>query len=151
MTQNQTVHEVHAGRQIFAALPKGKDLIAAIEALCRSNNIEQARFSVMGAVSSVTLGTYDQAQQVFVTAAEQQPYEMIFCRGDVFPQGDQPCVFAKICLADEQGRTTGGHLFSETIIYHAEIDLIEMNAPLMERPHDASIGLPARQSVKRHK
>ena len=151
MTKNKTGNAVTAGRQIMAALPIGTDLISAIEALCRSNNIGQARFSVIGAVSSVTLGTYDQTQQVFVTATEQRPYEMIYCRGDIFPQGERPCVFAKICLADELGRTTGGHLFSETIIYHAEIDLIEIKAPLMERSHDSTTGLPARQSAKRHK
>lgn len=90
----------------------------------------------------VTLGTYDQTQQVFVTATEKKAYEMIYCQGSVVPSDGKPFVFAKICLADEHGRSCGGHLFSETKIYHAEIELIEIKTPQIERIYNPATGLP---------
>jgi predicted DNA-binding protein with PD1-like motif len=144
MTSNRKGLGVLVGRQFTADLPRDNDLISAIKALCRRYGIQQANFNLMGTVSSVTLGTYDQAQQVFVTATEPQPQEVLCCRGNVLPKGEGLCVFAKICLADDQGRTVGGHLFSETIIYHAEIDLLEIKAPPIIRRYDPNTGLPAR-------
>lgn len=138
-------HEVIAGRQLTATLPRDDDIITAVKALCHGAGIQQARFNIMGAVSKVTLGTYDQTQQVFVTATEQQPYEMLYCSGNVIPKGDKPFVFAKICLADEQGHTLGGHLFSETLIYYAEIELLELKAPVMERQYEPGTGLTERR------
>ena len=97
----------------------------------------------------VTLGTYDQAQQVFVTATEKKAYEMIGL--DIFYSGNhgKPFVFAKICLADEHGSSCGGHLFSETKIYHAEIELIEIKTPQIERVYNPATGLPEKHFFKK--
>ena len=60
--------EFQPGRYIVGRLPYGEDLISAIENLCKSSSIQMAIFSLIGAVSSYTIGTYDQKQQVYVTA-----------------------------------------------------------------------------------
>ena len=100
-----------------------------------------ATFSAIGAVTSVTLGVYDQKQQVYVTHAKEAPLEIVNCKGNISLKDGLPVVHAHILLADMHGKTIGGHLFSETIIYAGEIDLLELAGKPLERAYDTTTGL----------
>ena len=129
------------GRRFTGRLPHGTDLITSIENFCKEKMIQTATFSLIGAVSSATLGAYDQKQQVYVSFTEDRPLEIVTCTGNVSLAEGVPVVHAHILLADEQGKTTGGHLFSETIIYAGEIDLQELNGDPLKRVYDDTTGL----------
>ena len=122
-------------------LPQGGDLINSIEEFCKKALVQMATFSVIGAVSSATIGAYDQKQQVYVTFKEEAPLEIVSCIGNVSLKDGKPFIHAHILLADEQGKTIGGHLFSETIIYAGEINLQELTGKPMERTYDNNTGL----------
>lgn len=113
------------GRHVAGSLPNQKDLIGSIEAICRRHAIENATFSVIGTVSSATIGVFDPVQKVHVTHLEKVATELLSCWGSFSTNGGKPCVNANVILSDQQGRLTGGHLFSETIVHDAEIDLRE--------------------------
>jgi uncharacterized protein len=115
------------GRHFVGPLPDQKDLIGAIEAACKHNVIDTATFSITGSVSSATIGVFDPVQQVYVTHLEKDASELLLCQGTFSMVRGKPCVKAKVILADQQGQLTGGHLFSETIIHDATIDLQEQN------------------------
>jgi hypothetical protein len=100
-----------------------------------------ATFSTIGAVSSVTFGAYDQKQQVYVTFTEKAPLEIVNCFGNVSLKDGDPVVHAHIILGDKQGKTLGGHLFSETILFAGEIDLQELTGKPLERVYDDTTGL----------
>jgi predicted DNA-binding protein with PD1-like motif len=129
------------GRIFMGRLPQGGDLINSIEEFCKKALIQMATFSVIGAVSSATIGAYDQKQQVYVTFKEEAPLEIVSCIGNVSLKDGKPFIHAHILLADEQGKTIGGHLFSETIIYAGEINLQELAGKPMERTYDSNTGL----------
>jgi len=129
------------GRIFIGSLPQGGDLINSIEEFCKKALIQMATFSVIGAVSSATIGAYDQKQQVYVTFKEEAPLEIVSCIGNVSLKDGKPFIHAHILLADEQGKTIGGHLFSETIIYAGEINLQELTGKPMERTYDSNTGL----------
>ncbi len=129
------------GRIFIGSLPQGGDLINSIEEFCKKALIQMATFSVIGAVSSATIGAYDQKQQVYVTFKEEAPFEIVSCIGNVSLKDGKPFIHAHILLADEQGKTIGGHLFSETIIYAGEINLQELTGKPMERTYDNNTGL----------
>ena len=133
--------EFQHGRLFVGRLPQGKDLILSIEKFCEDASIQMAIFSVIGAVSSATIGAYDQKQQVYVTFKEEAPLEIVSCIGNVSLKDGKPFIHAHILLADEQGKTIGGHLFSETIIYAGEINLQELTGKPMERTYDNNTGL----------
>ena len=133
--------EFQQGRLFVGRLPQGIDLINSIEEFCKKALIQMAAFSVIGAVSSATIGAYDQKQQVYVTFKEEAPLEIVSCTGNVSLKEGKPFIHAHILLADEQGKTTGGHLFSETIIYAGEINLQELTGKPMERTYDNDTGL----------
>ena len=139
--KKMTCSEFNPGRLFVGRLPHGQDLITSIAEFCRASSIQMAEFSLIGAVSSATIGTYDQAQQVYVTATETAPLEIVTCVGNVSLLDGNPFVHAHIVLADMQGKTTGGHLFSETIIYAGEIRLQEFAGTPLERTYDETTGL----------
>lgn len=132
--------EFKAGRRFAGPLPPGADLITSIEGLCQEGSIRMAAFRVWGAVSSFTIGTYDQAQQVFVTHFQAAPREIVSCAGTVCLQDGLPQVNAQIALSDEGGNLTGGHLFSETLIFTGEIDLQELLGAPLKRTYDRISG-----------
>ncbi len=129
------------GRRFTGRLPYEADLATSIEDFCKEKLIQTATFSLIGAVSSATLGVYDQKQQVYVSFTKDGPMEIITCTGNVSLAEGVPMVHAHILLADEQGKTTGGHLFSETVIYAGEIDLQELKGDPLKRVYDDVTGL----------
>ena len=133
--------EFKLGRLFMGRLPHGQDLIASIEGFCQEASIQTATFSLIGAVSSFTIGAYDQKQQVYITATEKGPFEIITCTGNVSLMDGKPFVHAHIALGDQDGMLAGGHLFSETIIYAGEICLQELAGKPLERTYDETTGL----------
>jgi len=133
--------EFKPGRRFLGRLPHGKDLITSIEDFCKASSIQMATFSVIGAVSSATLGAYDQKQQVYATFTQEEPHEIVSCTGNVSLLDENPVVHAHIVLGNLEGKTIGGHVFSETIIYAAEIDLQELTGTPLERAYDDTTGL----------
>lgn len=140
--------EYNHGRRILGRLPQGQDLIAAVAAVCRATGVHMAAFAVSGAVSSVTLGAFDQRQQVYVTVAEEKPFEMVSCRGHVAPKDGSPFIYAHVVLTDTAGQTISGRLFSDTIIFAAEIDLQELLGEPLHRHYDPATGLMLWQAAE---
>ncbi|MFO7965744.1 MAG: PPC domain-containing DNA-binding protein [Desulfobacterales bacterium] len=133
--------EFKPGKYRVGRIPHGQDLIASIEMISMEHSIQMATFSLIGAVMSATLGAYDQKQQVYVTFKEERPLELITCIGNISLKEGKPFVHAHILLADEQGKTLGGHLFSETLIYAGEICIQEMIGEPLKREYDTTTGL----------
>jgi len=133
--------EYRPGRRFIGRLPHGKDLITSVENFCTNSGIQMAIFSVIGAVSSATIGIYDQKQHVYVTFTENTPMEIVTCIGNVSIKDEAPGVHAHIVLGDEHGKIIGGHLFSETILFAGEIDLQEITGKPLERVYDNTTGL----------
>jgi hypothetical protein len=122
-------------------LPHGKDLITSIEDFCKASSIKMATFSVIGAVSSATLGAYDQKQQVYATFTQEGPLEIVSCTGNVSLLDQDPVIHAHVVLGTLEGKTIAGHIFSETILYAGEIDLQELTGIPLERAYDDTTGL----------
>lgn len=133
--------EFKLGRRLLGRLPHGKDLITSIENFCTASDIQTATFSVIGAVSSATIGAYDQKQQVYVTFTENMPMEVVTCIGNITLKDQVPVIHAHIVLGDEHGKIIGGHLFSETVLYAGEMDLQELIGKPLERVYDRTTGL----------
>ena len=133
--------EFKPGRRFVGRLPHGKDLITSIEDFCKASSIQMATFSVIGAVSSATLGAYDQKQQVYATFTQEETLEIVTCTGNISLMDENPVVHAHIVLANLEGKTIAGHLFSETILYAGEIDLQELTGKPLKRAYDDTTGL----------
>ena len=138
---NLSCSEFKLGHFFLGSLPHGKDLITSVEDFCKETSIRMAVFSIIGSVSSVTLGCYDQKQQVYVISNEKAPFEIISCTGNISIKNGNPFVHAHIVLSNEQDKIIGGHLFSETIIFAGEINLQTLKGKPLERAYDYKTGL----------
>ncbi len=137
----ETVYTIYqTGRRFLIRLPAGEDLIRSIEQFCRDAAVPSAAFSVTGAVSSYAVGTFDQQQQVYVTAADTAPRELAACSGTVTLQDGNPAAVAHAVLADDRGRLTGGRLFPGTRVFACELVLQELTGDPMERHYDMETG-----------
>ena len=132
--------EYQLGRRLLARLPSGRDIIASVADLVRQKSVKMGVFVINGAVSSYTTGVYDQRQQVYVTAHESKAAEIVVCHGHVSLYENEAFVHGYIALARENGRMTGGRLFSDTILFAGEIDLQELSGDLPSRPYDRATG-----------
>lgn len=131
----------NAGRIVLGRLPSGEDIIRSIEYFCQKNAIQLAAFSVTGAVSLFTIGIFDQKQHVHVTSRHESPREIISCTGNITSHGGKKAyVQAQIILADHLGKTTGGRLFSDTIVFTGEFQLVELIGPPVRREYDQDSG-----------
>jgi predicted DNA-binding protein with PD1-like motif len=129
------------GRCFLGRLAHGSDLLTAVENFCTDKNIKTAVFTMIGALKHVTLGAYDQKQQVYVTFKKQGPLEIVHCQGNVsFKEGER-LVHAHATLANINGLVVGGHLFSESIIFAGEIFVQELTGPDLHRKYDKQTGL----------
>ena len=133
--------EFQPGRCFTVRMPYGKDFITSLTQFCVDASIRMAWFSAIGAVSSATIGAYDQKQQVYITFKEERALEILSCAGNISLMDGKPFVHAHVTLSDEQGKTIGGHLFSETPIFACEVNIQELNAQPFERAHDSQTGL----------
>ncbi len=140
-TDRITMSEFKAGRLLLGRLPYRNDLIAALEGFCADHSIQTAIFSIIGSVTSATLGSYDQNQQVYVTFNKVEPLEIVHCTGNVSLRNGKPAVHAHAIFADINGHTLGGHIFSETIVYAGEIYVQELLGQPLSREYDKDTGL----------
>jgi len=129
-----------AGRIFLSQLPSGEDIIRSLEDFCRENVVKLAVFSVIGAVSLCTIGIFDQKQHVHVTSRKDTPMEIITCTGNITLHEDYPYVQAQIILADQLGKISGGRLFSDTLLFAGELQLMELLGPPANRKYDRNTG-----------
>jgi len=133
--------EYNHGRIVTGRLPHGMDIIQSMEGLCEQASIRMAWFSIIGAVSSATIGFYDQEKQEYLSHVKAEPFEIISCTGNVSMKDNKLFIHAHIELGDIQGNSFGGHLFSDTIIFAGEFKLEELSGRLRERAFDKTTGL----------
>ena len=145
MKQNEdhimTSHYFEAGRPLLAKLPHGGDLIPTLERFSTAEKIQTAVFYMIGALSCVTLGHYDQKLQVYVTAKKEEPLEIAHCTGNITLKDESPTIHMHAILSSQDGSVYAGHIFSETIIFAGEIYIQPLLGAPLEREYDKNTGL----------
>lgn len=136
-----TAVELCAGRCFLGRLRRDSDLITAVEGFCSRQGIATGVFSIIGAVTTVTLGTYDQNQQVYVSQRREGHFEVVHCTGNVSTKDNRPTVHAHGVFADGDGHVFAGHVFTETLMYAGEVFLRELLGNPLQRRYDKDTGL----------
>jgi predicted DNA-binding protein with PD1-like motif len=129
------------GRRFLARLPNDQDLLKEVAAFCKAASIQMAVFSLVGTVTTVSYGSYDPKQQVYVTAKEQAPFEIVSCSGNVSLKDENPFVQVHGILTNSHGKIIAGQIFSDTVLVAGELDLQELKGKPLERVYDNQTGL----------
>ena len=130
------------GEKYIGRLSHGSDLLEEITDTCRKLGVCFGQIEAIGAVQKARLAYYDQAVQKYGHFEINEPLEIASLTGNVSSKNGEPMVHAHVTLADEKGRTYGGHLAPGTIAFAAEMVIQAFKEEPLERGKDEETGLP---------
>jgi hypothetical protein len=125
------VGPVHVLRPDF-----GSDLLDQLHDFCRSESINLAWISGIGAVSRASLRYYNQAKKDWVDFELDKPVEVVNMIGNVSLLNGEPIVHLHMTVADKDGKCYGGHVANNTIVFTREVLLTTLDGPATIRKMD---------------
>ena len=136
-----SVIEVKQGRVFIGKLPYESDLLKAVKEVAEKHSIRSAVFFIIGSVKKARLAYYHQIAKRYLDYYIEKPTEIISCIGNIAELEGQVFPHAHIVLSDSEGRTYGGHVLEGTIIFAAEIYVVELRDVALRRVYDEVTGL----------
>lgn len=129
------------GTAAMARLPKGTDLLDGLTALAAELGMNAGTVQVIGAVSKLVLGYYDQERRKYDTLEHPGHWEIASGLGNVSIRDGGPFVHVHIVASGADGRAVGGHLMPGTIVFLAEAYVRVLDGEPPVRILDEEIGL----------
>jgi uncharacterized protein len=125
----------------LAPLRQGHDLLDEVMRIIQEHGIEHAAISIIGAVCSATFGYYDQEAKEYMKIIRDGRFEVLSCTGNVTLKQGSTFTHAHVLFGDRSGAVFGGHLMSPSIVFAAELHILELAGLPPERMLDAATGL----------
>jgi predicted DNA-binding protein with PD1-like motif len=130
------------GERTYALVfDKGDTVLAELEAFAREHHVTAARFTAIGAFSSVTLGYFDRDRSEYLEIPVEEQVEALSLLGDIAEHEGEPKVHAHVVVGLRDGSTRGGHLLAARVWPTLEVILDESPQHLRKR-EDPETGLP---------
>jgi len=126
-------------------VPHNSDLLEQINSFCAENCIKTGIVNIIGAVKQARLGYYLQDMQTYIKLEGENlsgGLEIVSCTGNISLKDSKPFAHLHIIVSDSQGKTYGGHLMPETIVYAGEFVITKFKGEPLERNLDATTKLP---------
>lgn len=136
------LREYRQGKVIMGRLPKGEDLLTAIEQAARENDIKMGKVELIGAVERAVIAFYDQDEYKYKNIEINRPMEIVSTMGNISQKDGDVKAHIHITLGDADGSTYSGHLAQGTVIFASEIVVQELQGPQLHRGYDEPTGLP---------
>jgi predicted DNA-binding protein with PD1-like motif len=125
---------------VFAA---GDELLTELMRFATENDLSDASFTGVGALSSVQLAWFNPQTKRHDTCSDlHEQVELVSLVGDVLQYEGKPAIHAHAVVGRRDGETRGGHLLQATIHPTCEIFLDESPIELHKKI-DPEFGLPA--------
>ncbi len=125
------IKKIYTGR-----IDMEKDLLDAITEFININNIQKGYISIIGALSEVTIGYYDQTKKVYKKKKLKKIMEIVSATGNISINEGKNFPHIHIILADKTLNTFGGHLFTGSKVFAAEFTIIELKGKPLIRKFD---------------
>ena len=138
----QKLESVQAQTVYMGRLSYGDDLLDALTEMCREQSVTLGRIEAIGAVQGARLGYYDQNTRQYQFMTWDKGLEITSLMGNISIKDGEPMVHAHLTLADEEGRTFGGHLARGCPVFACEFILQVFSGPEFVRSHDPQTDLP---------
>jgi predicted DNA-binding protein with PD1-like motif len=131
-----SIKEVHLFR-----LPPGSDLIGGLTDYCRAQEITRAVVTGIGTISFTRLAFYHRETRRYQDLTFDQDLEILNLTGNVSLKDGGPMVHAHMTVADDAGRTFGGHVQEGCRLIVFEAMIFELTGEVLTRQFDDEIGL----------
>ena len=116
------------GRTFVAKLDYGSDLLEELTKICQKEYIKTGYIQVIGAVSSLKYGFYEQdvKEYIYTTYAYDESLEIVSCSGNISIKDGKHFCHLHIVASDKKGKCVGGHLVAGTSVFAAEVVIQEI-------------------------
>jgi hypothetical protein len=131
------------GEAAFVRLPKGADLLQGLNEAVGKLGIRAGTLQLIGAVSRLSLGYYDQDEQRYHEHVWDEQVEIASGLGNVSIRDGEPFVHMHIVASRRDGSTIAGHLMEGTTVFLAEAYVRALDGEPPVREVDPELGLPA--------
>lgn len=121
-------------------LKKDEPIIESLLELCEKENIKNAVFNGMGAVSFAKVGYFNPSAKEYEFKEFNQPLEITSLTGNVMLVDDKPMIHCHITLGNENLNVFGGHLEEAVVGVTCEIILHKLDSEIT-RKLDKEFGL----------
>lgn len=128
-------------RTYAVILESGDEVVSQLERFCNEYNLTAARFTAIGAFSSVMLGYFDWDRKDYEEIPVSEQVEVLAMTGDVALHEQKPKLHAHVVLGKRDGAAVGGHLLQAYVRPTLEVILTESPGHL-RRTIDPESGLP---------
>lgn len=125
----------------MARLSRGTDLLDGLSSLAAELGMKAGTVQVIGAVSKLVLGYFDQERREYETIELPGHWEIASGLGNVSIRDGQPFVHLHIVASGADGRAVGGHLMPGTIVFLAEAYVRALDGEPPVRILDEEMGL----------
>lgn len=127
---------------VMGKLPYDCDLLEALTNVCTERDIRLGRIKAIGAVRKACIGFYNQKTRTYQFSTLDRPLEITNLTGNISLKDGSPFVHAHVTLADEAGKSYGGHLAPGTVVFACEFIIEAFEGPAFHRSPDEETGLP---------
>ncbi|WCR11037.1 DNA-binding protein [Paracoccus stylophorae] len=122
------------------ALDDGDEAVKSLLTFARQNDVTAARFTALGAFSSVTLGFFDFGRKDYQRIPINEQVEVASLIGDFAVAHDGVKLHAHVVVAKKDGTAHGGHLLEGHV--HPTLEVLLTESPdHLRRRTDPDTGL----------
>ena len=133
---------------VMGKLSYGCDLLEELTNVCTERDVKLGRIEAIGAVQKARIGFYNQETRTYQFSTLDHPLEIVNLVGNISLKDGNPFVHAHVTLADEAGKSYGGHLAPGTVVFACEFILEAFDGPTFNRCPDEETGLPLWSMLK---
>ncbi|MBE7019707.1 MAG: DNA-binding protein [Ruminococcaceae bacterium] len=126
---------------LFLRLEKGEELLEALTALCKKEDIQAGMVLGIGATNDVTVGLFDTEKKMYISNTCTGDMEITSLTGNISRKNGEPYLHLHIQVADESNQVIGGHLSRCVISVTAEITVICSDIKTERTPNEDGINL----------
>jgi len=127
------------GEKVYAVIfYKGDEALSGLTDFAIANNVKDAHFTGIGAVSSATLAALDLAKKSYKRVPVNSQAEVLSLIGDIATFNGKPVVHMHATIGRPDGTVTGGHVFELNANPTLEVFVTAYPMGLAKRPDDAS-------------
>lgn len=134
------LHQTNSVRTWALVFDQGDEVMEGLESFARSEGLDAASFTGIGALSDVKLGYFDWEQKDYLEIPVDEQVEVLTLAGDVAVSDEGPQVHAHLVVGRRDGEARGGHLLAAHVRPTLEVVLTESPAHLRKQ-HDPVSGL----------
>jgi predicted DNA-binding protein with PD1-like motif len=119
----------------------GDEAVSALTQFARSEDLEAAQITAVGAFEHATVGWFDRAAKNYRRIQVAEQCELLSLIGDIAEGQDGPILHMHVVLGLSDGTTRGGHLLEGRVFPTLEAVVTE-NPARLRKVMDPDIGIP---------